>query len=107
MPVDDHMNWNVFLKATRGKIIVLILVVLILGIPATRYSCLGYVQTESPPPCVERFGFYSTVIILFETFFQALDVVTGFDINYFYLVGYLVILYLAISAVFYIYKKKS
>lgn len=94
-----------FLKPTRGKIIALLLIILIVGVPAISSSCQGFVTTPEPPPCIERFEFSNLVIdfLGFNAYPYVLDAVTSFTYNPIIVIGYFIILYIILSGIFSIY----
>jgi hypothetical protein len=103
------MNWKEFFKPSILKIVIFLLIILIFGIPATSHSCSTYpLRTmQPPPPCIDKFGLQNLLYIFLESM-PATDAYTNFIINYFYLIGYLVLVYLVISVIFnFIPKKKE
>ena len=98
------MDWKKFFKPYIFKIVILVLLVLIFGVPATSRDCQTYVTTPTPPPCIERFTFSNIVIdVLGLTKYPyVLDAATYFSYNPLFVISYLVVLYVIISLIFHI-----
>jgi hypothetical protein len=102
------MNWKEFFKPKLGKVIIFLLLILIFGIPVTTSSCSTFplMPGQTPLPCVEKFGFQNLFFIILETFGTTMDAYTRFSVNLITL-GYLVLVYLLISAIFYSIDRKK
>ena len=96
------MNWKQFFIPQISKIIILFILILVFGVPATSSSCQGFVRTPTPPSCIERFTFSNIVsdVTGLDRYPYVLDASTHFSYNPIIVTSYVVALYLALSLIF-------
>lgn len=101
------MNWKQIISLQTSKVILYIALILIFGVPATERGCSTLpsrnVDVLYAPRCIERFGF-SNIVLDVSGFnnFTTTDATTHFRYNPIIILLYLVVLYLAISFVYYL-----
>jgi len=103
------MNWKKFLKPTIREIIVFAVIILVFGVPATSHSCQTYVTTPTPPPCIEKFTFANIIVdaLGLTRYPYMLDASVRFSYDPSLVGGYIVVLYLALSLIFYFYHQRK
>lgn len=98
------MDCKQFFKPQISKVIILILLILIFGVPATSSNCQTYVTTSTPPPCIERFTFSNIILgaMGLTKYPYMLDAATNFSYNPIVVIIYLVAMYLSLSLIFHL-----
>lgn len=105
------MKWKQFFSPQISKIIILVILILVFGVPATSRSCQTYITTPIPPPCIERFTFSNIIsdLIGLDRYPYVLDAATYYSYNPIIVALYVVTLYLILSLIFHLsgYKWKK
>lgn len=105
------MKWKQFFGPQISKIVLLVIVILIFGVPATSRDCQTYITTSTPPPCIEHFTFSNIILDLigFDRYPYVLDAAIYYSYNPIFVALYVVALYLIISLIFHLsgYKWKK
>src|SRR3989344_6796869 len=96
------MNWKQFFIPQISKIIILFILILVFGVPATSSSCQGFVRTPTPSPCIEKFTFSNIIsdVIGLDRYPYVLDASTHFSYNPIIVTSYVVAIYLVLSLIF-------
>ena len=98
------MNWKQFFGLQISKIVLLVILILIFGVPATSRSCGGFVTTSAPSPCIERFTFSNIVsdLVGLDRYPYVLDASTHYSYNPLIVASYVVALFLVLSTIFHL-----
>ncbi len=94
------MDCKEFLKPSIPKIVALVLLVLIFGVPATVHICGSFPLTSLLPPCSDSFGLVSPAYLLINSSTTMLDVSITIQYNPLLVGAYLLALYLGLCLLF-------
>ena len=110
------MDWKEYFKPNWTKLVISILIILIIGIPATYYSCNTYPTPNGEEfPCLGSYKFLSLIKFTRLNFFSyefpfsiigdvgRFDAIMAYHINLLALIVYIIMIYSLISGGFYLY----